>query len=560
VTDDAVHDFLTAALALAGADGAIAAFPMPADQVPAADRFAGVVFASKERAQPGLPADRIGWIHHPPYDWTLPTGTARAIVFCGPRRRIAAPMLKSAWRQGVRTIVYATPRGPKAEPVAAMLARRGLEAGLHRVARLSRWLDDREGRALEGIVADLAASSPASCKVDPIPGRILLANHSLSMGGAERQIVNTLVGLKQRGVADVSLACERRHDYGSDDPFGATLQQHGIAVSELGGLPLNDSGLPSGEGLPHSLGDDVLFWAGLLRQHRPQVLHAWQDATSVKAGLAAALVGVPRIVLAARNRSPLHFGYWLPWMRPVYRALARLPNVVLTNNSLAGARDYARWLDIPEARIQVIYNALAPAALAPAQPGQVRDLRARHGIAPDAPVIGSIFRFYDEKNPLVWIAAAAAVAARRPEARFLLVGEGPMRTAMQEAARREGIADRVIFAGEMADPKPALAAMQAFLLTSREEGLPNVVIEAQAQGVPVVTTRAGGAPEAIDPGRSGIVVDRADPAALAAGVLRVLDDRTWAETASARARDFVAERFAAARMLHETLRLYGLPA
>ncbi len=557
MTQDDVSGFLKTA---AGAEPAVAAFPMPLPVTPDLTRFAGAVFAAEDQVPEGYPADRAGFIHHPPYDWTLPKGTARTIVFCGPRRRIAMPMLRSAWRHGIRTIVYATPRGPKAEPVAAMLARRGLEAGLHRVARVSRWLDDREGRALEGIVADLVASSPASSKIDPIPDRVLLANHSLSMGGAERQIVNTLVGLKQRGVADVALACERRRDYGSDDPFGETLQRHGIAVSELAGLPLDDAFLPSGEGLPHSLGDDVLFWAGLLRAHRPQVLHAWQDATSVKAGLAAALVGVPRIVLAARNRSPLHFGYWLPWMRPVYRALSQLPNVVMTNNSLAGARDYARWLDLPEARIQVIYNALAPAALAPAAPADVAALRARHGIAEGAPVIGSIFRFYDEKNPLVWIATAAAVAARKPDARFLLVGDGPMRAAMQETARRAGIADRVILAGEMGDPKSALAAMQVFLLTSREEGLPNVVIEAQAQGVPVVTTRAGGAPEAIDPDKSGIVVDRADPAALAAEVLRILDDPNWAGTASERARIFVAERFGDARMLDETLRHYGMPA
>lgn len=560
MTRDGVSDFLAAAATLAGADQAIAAFPLPLATQPDLARFAGAVFAAEDQVPAGFPADRAGFIHHPPYDWTLPAIPARAIVFCGPRRRIAAPMLRSAWRRGIRTVVYATPRGPKGEPIAKMLARRGLEVALHRVARVSRRLDDREGRALEAIVADLVATSPAGSKIAPVPGRILLANHSLSMGGAERQIVNTLVGLKQRGFADVALACERRHDYGSDDPFGATLQRHGIAVSELAGLPLDDPGLPSGEGLPHSLGDDVLFWAGLLRQQRPSVLHAWQDATAVKAGLAAALVGVPRIVLAARNQAPLRFAYWLPWMRPVYRALARLPNVVMTNNSAAGARDYARWLDVPEDRIQVIYNALSPEALAPGAPPDVAALRARHGIAPDAPLIGAIFRFYDEKNPLVWIATAAAVAARKPDARFLLVGEGPMRVAMQEAARGAGIADRVIFVGEMADPKPALAAMQVFLLTSRDEGLPNVVIEAQAQGIPVVTTRAGGAPEAIDPDQSGFVVDRADPTGLAARVLRVLDDKTWAATASERAKGFVAGRFGEARMLDQTLHHYGMPA
>jgi glycosyltransferase involved in cell wall biosynthesis len=244
-------------------------------------------------------------------------------------------------------------------------------------------------------------------------------------------------------------------------------------------------------------------------------------------------------------------------MRPAYRALSKLPNVVLTNNSQAGARDYERWLGLPDGRIQVIYNALAPEATMPVAPDAVA-LRARFGIPVDAPVIGSIFRFYPEKNPELWIATAAAVAARKPEARFLLVGDGPLKSAMQAASRRAGIAERVVFAGETGDPRAALAAMRVFLLTSREEGLPNVAIEAQAQGVPVVTTAAGGAPEALDHGKSGFVVDAADPESLAKSVLRALDDRAWAGAARDRARAFVAARFGVERMLDETLRLYGL--
>lgn len=519
---------------------------------------AGVVFPARDLVPAVMPADRAGWMHHPPYDWTLPATGARWILFLGPRRRIAVPMLRSALKRGLCRIVYAGPRGLKAEPVAAMLARRGLEVALHQVAHRAPVLDRLEGRALEKIVAAMLMRAPAPMAAPP--RRILLANHSLSMGGAERQIVNTLRGLKTRGFADLALACERRQDYGTDDPFGRILEREKIPILELAGLPLADAGLPSSEGLPHSLGDDVVFWAGLLRAHRPAVLHAWQDATAVKAGLAAAFVGVPRIVLALRNRAPWRFGYWLPWMRPVLRALARLQNVVLTNNSRAGASDYARWLDLPAERIQVVYNALAPEALAPAARDAVATFRAGFGIPEAAPVIGSIFRFYPEKNPALWIAVAAAVAARKPEARFLLVGDGPLMSAMQEAARRAGIADRVSFAGETGDPRTALAAMQVFLLTSREEGLPNVVIEAQAQGVPVVTTHVGGAPEAIDDGRSGFAAPSRDAGFLAQAVLRALQDRDWAEAAAKRARECAAERFGMELMLNRTLRLYGFDA
>jgi glycosyltransferase involved in cell wall biosynthesis len=519
------------------------------------DRVAGVVFAARGDVPTALPAERAGWLHHPPYDWTLPRAPARWILFAGPRRRIAQPMLRAAWRKGIRRIVYAGPRGLKAEGVAAMLARRGLEVALRHVARHVPALDRLQGRALERIVRAMLDRAPAP--VPAPPARILLANHSLSMGGAERQIVTTLLGLKARGFADLAFACERRRDYGSGDPFGRMLEAHAIPITELAGMPVADPGLPAADGLPRSLGDDVLFWAALLRDHRPAVLHAWQDATAVKAGLAAALAGVPRIVLAGRNRAPWRFSYWLPWMRPVYRALAARANVALTNNSLAGARDYEAWLGLPEGRIAVLPNALAPDAAAPLPPGAAAALRAALGIPEGAPVVGAVFRFYPEKDPALWIAAAAIVAARRPETRFLLVGDGPLKAAAARAAERAGIADRLAFAGAIDDPRPALAAMDVFLLTSREEGLPNVVIEAQARGVPVVTTPAGGAAEAIEDGRTGFLAP-ARAVALADAVLRVLGDRAWTEAARARAAAAVGERFGLDRMLDDTLRIYGL--
>lgn len=553
-----VAALLDEAVALGGPGKPILALPDPDDAravtLAHLDRVAGVVFATREQVPSVMPKERAGWLRRPPYAWTLPAARARWALFAGPRRRIARPMLQTALRHGVRRIVYAGPRGLKAESVAAMLARRGLEVVLHHVARRLPALDRLEGRALERIVAALLGRAPA-----PAAGaarRILLTNHSLGLGGAERQIVNTLLGLKARGFGDLALACERRHSDGADDEFGRLLEARGIAIAEVPGRPVDDRDLPPSDGLPHSLGDDMQFWAALIRSYRPSVLHAWQDTTAPKAGLAAALAGVPRIVLATRNRAPWRFAYWLPWMRPVYRALAARPNVVLTNNSRAGARDYERWLGLPEGRIHVIYNALAPDALAPPAGDAVAALRARLGIPDAAPVVGSMFRIYPEKNPALWIATAAAVAARNPGARFLLVGDGPLKGAMQAAALRAGIADRVIFAGEVADPRAALAAMDVFLLTSREEGLPNVVIEAQAQRVPVVATAAGGVPEAVEDGRSGFVA-AADANALAQAVLRVLGDRAWAVAARAHAPSFVAARFGVDRMLDETLRLYG---
>lgn len=554
-----IQDLLAQANARFGADGFIVAFPSAPNNVSAAslDALIGIIFPTKESIPAAMEPTRVGWIHQPPYDWTLPRRKRPTLLFCGPRRHITAPMLRSALRGGITQILYAGRDGLQQEWIAAMLARRVYERLLHRIVRRLPGKESLLGRTLELHVAAALPRVSTTPAPRPYPSRIIFANYSLGLGGAERQIVNTLVGLRSRGYTDLALVCERRQDDSAENIFFQALETQGVSVTELPGLPLAAQSARLLDQLPLGIRDDIGFWLVALQSRRPNVLHAWQDPTAVKAGLAAAMLGVPRIVLASRNQSPTRFPYWLPWMRPIYRALARHPNVILTNNSIAGAADYARWLDIPLDRIQVVYNALSHDALMPAPHQAVENFRARHGISKSAPVVGSVFRFHPEKNPRLWIATAAVISARRPDARFLLIGDGPLRASTVEAARRLGIQDRTIFAGEVADVETALACMQVFLLTSRDEGLPNVVMEAQAQGIPVVTTRAGGAPEAIDPGRSGFVVDAPDPVSLATIVLRLLDDRALASAASARARELAASRFGIDRLIDDTLRLYG---
>lgn len=530
---------------------------------------AGIIFPSRREAD-AAPADAPkGWFAEPAYDWVLPPATARWILFLGPRRRLTAPMMRRAAQAGIRRIVYAGPLGWRAEApwrfLGARSAERLAQAAASRIPVLEVAWGARVERTLAALLAAAQAAGPCATAA---PGRIVLANYGLARGGSERQIVNTLIGLKEGGRGDLRLICERINPYGAEASFERDLESAGIPVQELPLLPdgrvaaalapLAARYAPLLERLPPVLRDDVLAYAGLLLKHRPSVLHAWQDGTSIKAGLAAALAGVPRIVLAARNVAPPAFDYWLPWFRPAYRALSRWPGIVLTNNSRVGARDYERWLGLPEGGIRVVYNGLSPRSLEPVALEAAAAMRARLGLPRDAPLVGSVFRFYPEKEPLLWIETAARLAARRADLRFLLIGDGPLRAEAEAAAQRLGIADRVTFTGELEDPRAAVAALSVFLLTSRQEGLPNAVIEAQAQGVPAVVRPAGGAPEAIEAGTTGLVVDAAAAGPLAEAVLRVLGDPGWADAAGRRARTFARERFGIDRMLGETISLYGL--
>jgi glycosyltransferase involved in cell wall biosynthesis len=289
------------------------------------------------------------------------------------------------------------------------------------------------------------------------------------------------------------------------------------------------------------------------------VVHAWLDWSNVRAGLAAVLAGVPKIILSGRNLNPSNFFFDAPYLRPAYQALAEHPQVVFINNSAAGAADYADWLGVPHERIGVLRNGVDFSDRARPTPRAVEDFRASLGVRDGEPLIGGLFRFSPEKRPDLWIETASAIAASRPDCRFAIFGAGSLRKEMASLARARGIGDRLRICDVTSSPLVALAAFDVCLLTSSAEGTSNVALEAQWIGTPVVATAGGGTRESLDIGASGWLVDEPDPAAIARAVLNVLTDRSLADAAARRGPAFVAETFGMDRMIRETLDLYDLP-
>ena len=181
--------------------------------------------------------------------------------------------------------------------------------------------------------------------------------------------------------------------------------------------------------------------------------------------------------------------------------------------------------------------------------------RAQFGLDAEAMLMGGMFRCSAEKRPLLWLDAAALIARERPAVRFMVFGEGPLRSEMQRRIDTSGFADRFRFLPPTADVALALSAFDLLLLTSEWEGTPNVAIEAQAVDTPVVLTGGGGAREAIKEGSTGIYVEQPDPRALADAALRVLD--SGGRRVDGAAADFVNTRFGMAQMLARTRELYG---
>jgi glycosyltransferase involved in cell wall biosynthesis len=160
-----------------------------------------------------------------------------------------------------------------------------------------------------------------------------------------------------------------------------------------------------------------------------------------------------------------------------------------------------------------------------------------------------------QKNPLLFVAAAAALRERLPTARFTLIGDGPLRAEVEAAVQAAGLADACELAGERNDVHELLGRADLFWLTSDWEGLPNALIEALACGLPAVVTDVGGTRDLVRDGQEGALVAAGDRAGLVTRSLAILGDAALHARMGAAARRR-AESFGVDRMVQATQAVY----
>jgi glycosyltransferase involved in cell wall biosynthesis len=188
-------------------------------------------------------------------------------------------------------------------------------------------------------------------------------------------------------------------------------------------------------------------------------------------------------------------------------------------------------------------------------------LRADIGLPAGVQLVGSVSRVSRVKGLEHFLEAAAILAPRFPDARFLVVGqanadEQEYENILKVRADQLGLTGRVIFAGLRTDVPSLLAGLTISVMPSLNEALSNSLLESMAAGVPVVATRVGGTGEAVVDGISGLLVEPADSAALAASIARLLEDPALAARLGQAARQAIEERFSIDRMVHATQQLY----
>ncbi len=184
------------------------------------------------------------------------------------------------------------------------------------------------------------------------------------------------------------------------------------------------------------------------------------------------------------------------------------------------------------------------------------ETRVALGIPLDAPVVGSVTRFSLQKAPLDFVRAAAIVARSAPETWFVMVGDGPLRAEVEALVAASGLSDHLVLTGLRRDVPELMAAFDVFALTSLWEGLPRVLPQAMATGLPIVATAIDGNTEAVTSGENGLLVPPEDPSALAGAILELLRDpsRMARMGQAGRAR---AGEFGARKMVDEIAELYA---
>ena len=184
------------------------------------------------------------------------------------------------------------------------------------------------------------------------------------------------------------------------------------------------------------------------------------------------------------------------------------------------------------------------------------NVREEYWFPPHSLIIGNIAALVPHKGQKFLIDAAAIVVREIPEARFLVLGEGELHASLEHQIKHLHLAQHVVLAGFRADVLGVLKGLDLFVLSSVTEGLGTSLLDAMAAERPVVATRAGGIPEVVADGETGLLVPPRDGVALAAAILEMLRDPARRQRCGAAGLARVRERFTVDRMVDQTLDVY----
>ncbi len=357
----------------------------------------------------------------------------------------------------------------------------------------------------------------------------MLVVDSLEVGGAERHVVDLALALRRKG-HEVAVTCSAAGE------LSDLLDRANVPVRALLGRLVKRR-------VSVAYAREI---GRLVRDQRFDVVHAHIYASAAASALATLGTGVPLVVTehteGAWQGRRAHF---------VSRLICRRARRVIAVSTPIRRRLIERDGVSPE-KISLVPNAVIPAPdTLPRSPGAPPE--GWH----EGPLVGVVARLQPEKGIANFLKAAARISSSCPEARFLVVGDGPLREELLRLANRLGLRERVRFLGHRADARDLIGLLDVLAVPSLTEGTPLTVLEAMAAGVPIVASAVGGVPDQVRHGKEGLLVPPEDPAALGDALLELLQDPGLARRLGEAARRRADSEFAHATMVQRIEAVYG---
>jgi glycosyltransferase involved in cell wall biosynthesis len=355
-------------------------------------------------------------------------------------------------------------------------------------------------------------------------------------GGAEAQVATLLKSLAERG--DVRLCAIVLNDL----RLAQELRQAGVNVKVI----------PEREkSFPRILFESVAF----LRGQGVQVIHSHRYKENLLALLLALRYPV-RLVRTQHGQPEPHTGFGGLKQRFVYavdRQIARYA----ADHVISVSSDLTAYLQghMSARKVTIVRNGISLDQVCSGLTHS--DAKQRLFIRGDAPVVGIATRLTAIKRLDLFVATAACLSKAFPDARFVIAGEGAEEGRLRQLIQDAGLEHEVLLLGHRVDIHDVVRAMDILLITSDHEGLPMVLLEAMALGVPVVSRHVGGIPEVIEDGVTGCLVRSDSPVELArvcASLLRDLEQRKRIADA---ARYEVQQNYSAEKNAADITQIYG---
>ncbi len=351
------------------------------------------------------------------------------------------------------------------------------------------------------------------------------------------EVAFVLGRLKTGGNETAALQLLQRLDRARFNPHLVVLSSETDAIAqEFEALQIPVSFIPFNPRSPLSLA-----WR-LRRQWRappPDVVPCHSSsAIRLWVHLGARLAGVPRRITRVAS--------WFDWIEPTLKRLQRYSRFVCTQNIAVSEFVGQRLLSIgsrPRDGITVIPNGCDVAKI------HSRAAAARQSRPPSPPIITTVARLEEAKDHATLLQAFAIVRAAVPTARLRIVGDGPMRRSLEDLAATLQLQPAVEFLGTRRDVPELLGQSDVFAFSSHTEGFPNVLIEAMAAGVPVVSTDLPSCHEILDAGRVGILTPPHSSQDMARALLDLLEHADRREQLATLAFERVSSTYAMDRMV-----------